>query len=57
MDVITIKECIGILIGKRAAEKYHLDFDIGVWPERWYGGRPWTASMRKRFFSVYPPSE
>lgn len=49
-----VKECIKVTMGSWRAEKFALDLEIAVCPYKWYGTRPWTQTMRKRYFAIYP---
>jgi hypothetical protein len=50
-----IKECIKFRFGKKVSAQFELNAEIETFPERWYGTRPWTNAMRRRYFAVYPP--
>ncbi len=49
-----MKECIKFKLGSKAANKFALNIEIRMFPELWHGDRPWSESMRRRFFAVYP---
>ncbi len=53
MDTSFVADCIKHNVGKYEADKFLLNIDIALRPYMWYGTRPWTADMRRRFFAVH----